>query len=66
MELAFAGMKDPSQTLEITRNTMTFDDFAQCGKARGIKDGSFKHKAGILVPLSSIVKDLTRFLQSLL
>jgi hypothetical protein len=45
---------------------VTFHNFALHRKTQGIKDGSFKHKAGILEPLSHIVKDLRRFLQSLL
>ena len=66
MKLALAGMEHLFQPLEITWKTVTFNDFTQRCKAHGVKDGSFKHKAGILVPLSHIVKDLRRFLQSLL
>ena len=66
MKRAFTGMERLFQTLEITWKTVTFYDFTQHCKAHGLKDGSFKHKAGILEPLSHIVKDLRRILQSLL
>ena len=54
-------MEHPFEALKITRKTVTLYDFTQRCKTHGIKIGSFKHKAGILVPLSHIVKDLKRF-----